>query len=451
MNYLKISRGILFLIPFTAVIVLPWTIFPFNVGKFVFFRALVDLSLIFFIWAWASGKIVIDHKSFIKPIAIGVAIFVAMFLLASFFAYDPLAAFWGNFERGESGVQLLHLLIFFFLMTTLFRNENDWQKMLKSILVSAFLSVLYGLFTGSVSGFIGYRFSLNDRFQGSLGNPGYMAQFMIFAVFFAIYLMLGSETKFKSYWYGFLSVFFSIFLLLSQTRGALLGFVAGISAFLIYLIIGIHKKNPKLISGLILLLLFASLILLINSRNLPFIKKTPVIGQIANISLEAGTTRIWTWGIAVKGIVDRPIFGWGPENFSVGFDKYFDTRYFIPSRENRFYDTLFDRAHSVIFDYGAEIGLLGLASYLGIFVLYYIQFYKFNKQQKIHNLRKNSSVTGYRPLFTEAIFFSMPVAYLIAGSTIFDVLPTYIMLFVFLSFANYKLINSDNQFNEYKN
>jgi len=97
----------------------------------------------------------------------------------------------------------------------------------------------------------------------------------------------------------------------------------------------------------------------------------------------------------------------------------------------------------VIFDYGTETGLLGLAAYLGMFVLYYVQFFKFNKinkQQITHNSQHNqSSVVSYKSLVTRSLFFAMPVAYLVTGATLFDVLPMYIMLFTFLAFVNNEL------------
>ncbi len=430
---IKLSRFFLFLAPFAVFFVTPSTLFPFIVGKYAFFRAVIDLSLIFFIWAWAGGKINVDWKSFKKPLAIGVAIWVIVFLLASFLAYDPWAAFWGNFERGEAGVQLLHLFIFFFLMVSLFKNKDDWQKMLKIMLIAAGLVVFYGFLAGSVQGFIGPSFSFANRFQGSLGNPDYMGQFMIFTVFFALYLLLNTNQarNTKSWWYGVLAVVFFFFFILSQTRGAFLGFGAGIIMTLIYLALKWPTKKIKSVLIGALILLVVCVALFINFRSSSLVKNLPIIGRFADISFQAGSTRIWTWESAIKAIVARPVLGWGPENFSVAFDKYFDIRHFNPSDPSS--QTWFDRAHSVFFDYGAETGILGLAAYLAVFALYYVQFFK--KKEK-DGIIKN---TDYRVLTTRALFFAMPVAYLVTGATLFDVLPMYISLFVFLAFSNHEL------------
>ena len=441
----KLSRFFLFLAPFAVFIVSPATLFPFIVGKYAFFRLCVDLALIFFVWAWASGKVQVHWKQLKKPLAIGVAIWVIIFLIASVFAYDPWAAFWGNFERGEGGVQLLHLFIFFFLLTTLLRSKEDWKKMLKFMLGAAATVVVYGLLAGT-AGFIGPNFALSTRFQGSLGNPDYTGQFMIFTVFFSLYLMLNTEHGKKNRnWYGLLAILFFVVFILSETRGAFLGFAAGAAMVLVYLAFTWPKKKTKAVFIGILALLVIGLGVFIDFRHSSFIKNLPVVGRFADISVQSGAARIWTWGSALKGIEARPLLGWGPENFSVLFDKYFDTRHFDPTNPSS--QTWFDRAHSVFFDYGSETGLLGLAAYLGMFVLYYVQFFKtrINTDEKRINMdngnQHQSANTSINPrvIVTRSLFFAMPIAYLVTGATLFDVLPMYISLFVFLALSNHEL------------
>lgn len=312
---LKLSRFFLFLAPFAVFIVSTTTLFPFIVGKYAFFRTCVDLSLMFFVWAWAFGKIQVSWKSLKKPLAIGVALWVLIFLLASFFAYDPWAAFWGNFERGEGGIQLLHFFIFFFLLAALLKNENDWQKMLKCTLGAAFLVILYGLLAGNVQGFIGPSFSLSTRFQGSLGNPDYIGQYMMFAIFFALYLFLNSLTKSRRMWYGVCAVIFFLFFLLSQTRGAFLGFAAGVFMVLIYLAFKAPRKKMKTVFAGVILLLIICLGLFIGFRHSPFIKNLPIVGRFSDISLQARGGAYLDLGKRSQGDRREAYFGLGSGEF----------------------------------------------------------------------------------------------------------------------------------------
>ncbi|MFA4872125.1 MAG: hypothetical protein WC610_03685, partial [Patescibacteria group bacterium] len=50
---ISVCKFFLYLVPFSAVIVSRSTLFPFIVGKYVFFRTTVALAAIFFIWHWA--------------------------------------------------------------------------------------------------------------------------------------------------------------------------------------------------------------------------------------------------------------------------------------------------------------------------------------------------------------------------------------------------------------
>ena len=174
----------------------------------------------------------------------------------------------------------------------------------------------------------------------------------------------------------------------------------------------------------LILSIFVFFILALN--HFPFLRNIPVLGRFADFSFESIKGRLYTWETAFWAIKDRPIFGWGPENFSFAFDKYFNYKHFHPGQGG---ETWFDRAHSVILDYAASTGIIGLLAYLAVFVLYYFQFFK----SEFNNLR------SLRQLFVSALFFALPFGYLIAGLTLFDVYPIYLMLFSFLALANYTL------------
>ncbi len=127
--FFKISKIFLWLVPLMIFVVSASTLFPFIVSKYIWFRTAVDLALIFFVLGLlfspyggsAEGrqdKVSAVFNSFIslfkKPLVIAVCVFVLMFLLACVFGVDPARSFWSNFERGEGGLQMLHLFVFFY-------------------------------------------------------------------------------------------------------------------------------------------------------------------------------------------------------------------------------------------------------------------------------------------------------------------------------------------------
>lgn len=195
----KTSKFFLIVAVLNVAIVTTSTLFPFIVGKYAWFRSTVDLALIFFLLGilfQPDAKAFEERavKLFKTPLVIAVSIFVLMFLLACLFGINPSFSFWSNFERGEGGLQILHLYVFFLLLSILFREEKDWRRMLGWFLVAGLLMSFYGFAAMSGwKGFIGARLSDSGfRFQGSIGNPAYVATYLIFIFFYAAYLFLQS-------------------------------------------------------------------------------------------------------------------------------------------------------------------------------------------------------------------------------------------------------------------
>lgn len=466
--FLKASKFFLYLVPFTILVVSRSTLFPFIVGKYFFFRVFVDLALIAFVWAWAKGELSANsqqpinnknnkpasfsaRKLLSSPLVIAVFVFTFIFLLAGFLGYNPSASFWSNFERGEGGLQILHLFIFFALMVLLFRDEKSWRKMLKLSILAAVLMISYGLLAAVYNkagqqvfpSFMGPSLcDPNVRFSGSLGNPAYLGTFMIFSLFFTAVLLNKGWKVYKKWLKWLLAgllVFFSLALLFSQTRGALLGLIAGIIFGLFYLLFSLPKgKMRKIVfAGTVIFIIIGGLVFQFrHSLNLmPFCKNDTGANRILDITPDATSfqTRLLLWKQALILTKERPLLGWGPENFSPAFEKHYRPEFTV----------WFDRAHSVYFDYLAETGILGFLSYLGIFAVFYWQFFKKmtigkNLLSAQSGLPADKKDSANARLFRNALFFALPVAYLVQGIVLFEVLPIYICLFTFLAFMNFK-------------
>lgn len=443
-SFERIAKWYLYTAVFAVVIVMDSIFFPFIGGKDWFFRFTIELSLIamFLYWAFeARGGEIADRlkKLFKKPLVIAVTAFVAAFLLACLFAHDMHAAFWSNYERGEGGFQMIHYYLFFLLLVFLFRDDKDWRRIFGFSLCAAVLVIFYGLlanfgvtsyigpYTGNATVPSGWFHKLIDgRFEGSLGNPAYIAPYLMFSMFYVAYLWIMAwrekhASKLMAWGYGALIVIFLFFFYLSQTRGAELGFAVGLFVLILYFIFaGRGSLRKWSLVALILLMLASGTVY--SLRNSSLVQTLPG-GRLLQISLSDPTaqTRLWVWGEAWQGFLQRPVFGWGPENFTAVYDLHFNPKFFVPGQNT---ETWFDRAHSVFFDYLSETGIVGLLSYLSIFVVFFWEFFKTRRG------KTTSIVLG-------GIVLAIPVAYLGQGVAIFDVFPMYLCLFLFLAFATY--------------
>jgi O-antigen ligase len=225
-----------------------------------------------------------------------------------------------------------------------------------------------------------------------------------------------------------------VFFILSQTRGAFIGLGAGIFVMFLYFAFAARGSLRKWSVALLAIgIILGGGIFAI--RNSSVLNNIPA-GRLLQISFSDATataqTRFMVWGEAWKGFLERPILGWGPENFTTVFDKFFNPNFYVPNQGS---ETWYDRAHSVFFDYLSETGILGLLAYLGIFATFAWEFLK---------KEKRTAHEGMTTVLERGMILAVPVAYLVQGIAIFDVLPMYLCLFLFIAFASHFFAKQDH-------
>ncbi len=470
----QVSKLLAYAAIFSVVIVMSSTFFPFIGGKYYFFRACVEMSIAFLLLWWAFEAPVGEleekvRRVFGQPLFIAVSAFVLAFMLATIFADNPGGAFWSNFERGEGGFQMLHYYAFYVLLLILVRDEREWRFFFQLSLVAGALMILYGVgaqFGWTMINFISpytggpipesfWGKLQTARFQGSLGNPAYVAPYLMFIIFYALYLWFvgldGERSKLQAYGYPLFAFVCLMFFGFSQTRGAFIGLAAGVLTFAVVLGL-LYPKSRKVIMVTLGLFVVLGLVLL-QYRDSPLVQALPG-SRFLSISLNDSTvqTRFWTWGSAWEGFLARPIFGWGPENFSTVFDRYFNAHHFIPGVAT---ETWFDRAHSVFFEYLSTTGTVGFLAYFGIFFIFSREFLRWMSRRRMeehlvtitpegveHPVHAHHFLGPFSTALVRALLVSLPFAYLVQGLFLFDVLPIYMNLFLFMAFATFQFNQS---------
>lgn len=430
MSFFKLSSFFLRLSALFVAIVVPTTLFPFIVGKYAWFRGSVAISLaLFCIGILADREAAKPYLARLKaaltsPIGISVLLFSLVFILAGAFGADPAISFWSNFERGEGGLQVMHLSLFFLLLSSLLPTAADWRRMLRWVVAGGVLMVAYGIFAElGYRGFVGEQYVPGLRFQGSIGNPAYVGALCVFFLGYLAYLVSARYRERKlisigSAFSALLGISFIVILFLTETRGSFLGLVAG-ALFGAGYFAWRHRpwRRWLIATGVVVIVLVAGVVQL---RETSFVRSLP-IARIFDISFTAQTFehRTIMWGIAYRGFLDRPLLGWGPENYIQVFDRHFDTAYYTPGQP---FGAWFDRAHSIIFDYLVETGALGLLAYLGMFAAFFWQFFRIRKIDLVK-----------RHLAAEGVLVGIMAAYLVQGIVLFDVLPISYNLFLLLA------------------
>ncbi|MCK5285897.1 MAG: O-antigen ligase family protein [Candidatus Pacebacteria bacterium] len=423
-NLLKnIVLGFIFVIPFIPLVVCSSLFFPYIVGKNILFRILVELM----IGGWAILALFNkEYRIKFSWILGGIISLVGIIFFADLLGENPLKSFWSNYERMEGWITLLHLLGYFLVVTGMLKSQKLWQRFFNtSLLVSMWIS-FYGIFQlmGWASASQG-----TSRLDTTFGNASYLAIYAVIHIFIALFLW-ARQYNWKSpmsHFYGG-TILLNIYILYhTATRGAILGFFGAI--LLISLLVTLFEKENKKIKKvcigfLVGTMLFIGGFLLIKDTQ--FVKGNQVLNRFASISLQETTTksRFMIWDMAWQGVTERPILGWGQENFNYVFNKYYDPKMYGQ-------EEWFDRTHNVFMDWLIAGGFLGLLAYLSLFVS--LLYYLWNKKYG-----NNFSV------FEKSIFTGLLAGYFVHNFFVFDNITSYILFFTILAFVHNSISFKEN-------
>src|SRR3989344_5422897 len=266
----------LFLVPFVSLIILNSLFFPFIVGKAFAFRILVEI--IFSAWL---VLILLDSKY--RPqlswLSASVAVFLFVIFLANIFGINSYFSFWSNFERMEGFVTLLHLGAFF-VVTGSFFDEKLWRRFfLCSLGVSIWIS-FYSLF--QIFGWIEIRQG-GARVDGTMGNAIYLALYLMFHFFIALFYFLKAQ-KYKLV-YLLIILLNLIIIYFTASRGVILGLDLGlIIAFLLIFFLEKERKILKRNIGIALLALVILIVGFLFVKDSSFIRKNQTLGRFSELT-----------------------------------------------------------------------------------------------------------------------------------------------------------------------
>jgi len=396
---------------FVPLVFVPVVIFPFVFSKLIFFQVLIGLTFpAYLALAWAEPKY---RPKWVPLYGAIVAYFIAV-ALSVVFASDVSRAWWGNQERMNGLFTLLHFFAWFTMASSILTTWKQWRKIL------IFQVILSGVMASVALLQVPFPklllFPVTDRPGGLVDNPIYMAGYQIFSFFFIALLWLRGSSKSLKIWLSVIAALDLGAFLIAQSRGALAGLGVGIAVFAVaYAFMSKSKKTKFAVIGLAIAA-FLSYGLIYALRDTSFIKATP-LARLTNLQVTT-ETRFIAWKIGWQGFLERPLTGWGFDDFHI----LFNLKYNPKSLEFGYYETWFDRAHNTVVDSLAMTGIFGFLTYFGIFgALFY---------SVIRAKRK-----GWIDVPTTGILIGLPVAYFVQNLFVFDQPAGFTMSFFLYAFV----------------
>ncbi|MFA7216945.1 MAG: tetratricopeptide repeat protein [Candidatus Paceibacterota bacterium] len=412
--------GGLFIVPIIPFIVTGTMFFPFIVGKGFFFRILIEIIFGAYL---LLAIIEPSYRPKLSLVTKSIGVFALVILLADLLGENPFKSFWSNFERMEGYILILHLVIYYIVATGVFRKISDWDRWFSASLLTSLAVSLYSL--AQIFG----KVTINQggvRVDATFGNSTYLAIYLVFHIFLALYMVAKSKKGTWQMWvYSGLVLLETVILYYTATRGAILGLIGGLLVTGLIVIIK-EKENKKLrkISFYLLGGIFVVVALFMLVRNTSFVQQSPVLSRFATLSPSEIKTqgRYFVWPMALKGVAERPLLGWGQENFNYVFNKNYDPRMYAQEQ-------WFDRTHNIVLDWLIAGGIVGFLSYAG---LYFALLYCLWKGNQMSTTEK-------------ALFTGMISAYVFHNIFVFDNLVSYVMFFSVLGFAHTSYVKESKE------
>lgn len=434
----------LFAAPFIVFLTFSSLYFPFISGKNFTFRIIIEV--IFGAWT-ILALLNAAYRPKVSAVLWTLIAFVLIVFAADLTGVSVAKSIWSNFERMEGFVGLFHFFLYFLVAGSVLTNEKLWERWFQTSIVASVIMAGYGIL--QLMG----AFEINQggvRVDGTFGNAAYFAVYMLFHFFLTAFLL--ARYKGKAQWvkwaYGIAMLLQISMVYFSGTRGAMIGLAVGV--FLSAILIAIfEKRNAMLRRASMGVIAFVIVIvgIFIAIKDVPAVRENPILGRLASISLTEQTTksRFMVWGMAVEGFKERPLLGWGQENFNFVFNKYYNPGMYAQEQ-------WFDRAHNIFFDWLIAAGILGLLAYLALFALALYGVWTVQGGDRsgslfgcikrwFANLRHLGGDGGGFTVAEKSILTGLLAAYFIHNFFVFDNFASYLLFFSFLAYMHFRSVD----------
>ncbi len=344
-------------------------------SRAIFLMIVIEiLAIVFALTLFKKDK---EVKFFKSPIAMALSLYFIVLIITGLQGVDPSISFWSKAARVSGIFFFSHLVMLYYFLSYLFKDNKTQRDFLKVFLVSTGVYSVLSFLGPEGLGFI-FKTKLWDGF--TFGNSTFAAMYLFAAFLLSIYFIRSKEDGDKKWWYRLLPFVFLInpyiinskvwkgqvdlisnpMGIVGEARATTYVIFASVVGLLVFYF-GSKISSVKIRKGLVwfsIILALVSSVLLTRS----FLTKD---GYLREVYLSQATSaRPILWELSTKMIKERPLFGWGTDNFDRGFEQNYDNRLL----EERFgNEAWFDRAHNVFIDQTVDTGYVGLASYLLVY------------------------------------------------------------------------------------
>lgn len=424
----KISQIITLIgVALTPLVVIPYVSYPFIFGKSLFLMtvAILLLAMVVVFLFQKENRVsvvtVLKNPFIVLPVAL-----LCIDSLISLWGIDVTRSFVGNEERGMGLIHLWSVMVVYISLWIFFPSPKEKKAVLYAVVGTSIATVcaaflryggvkLYGIDTGF-------------RISGTIANAIFFAQIELLYIAASLFLVVDTqEKKWIRYGASAVALLHVIAVVLSKTRGTFIALLVFAAVCGLYVTWNHKEWRGRVKKGFLGLV---GLLVILLGSSVTFLKDSSDLQRLTSFSLSeiTLTTRVLAWKAGINAFYERPLLGWGNENFKYAFDKYYEPALL----QFGYSETHFDRAHNIIVERLVNFGVVGLVVYVAYFfgVLWLVL-----KNQKIHTTKK---------MVFAGIWCANHVHLLLAFDTALSVLLQFVLLYIVAHEVDIKIVEPKN-------
>ncbi len=322
------------------------------------FQILVEIM--FVTWVWMALKDLSVRPNYRHPVILSGGLFLLITYLLLPFAMDPALSFWSTKERMMGVVNLTHFYLWLLILSSVFRTGDDWKALLKTAWWTGCAVAVIGIFEW-------FSATANSRIVGTFGNAGFLMAYLVPITFLSFFLWQHETNKILRRMYlGSIPIFlFAVFL--TASRSGVLALAVGFVVLTVgWLFTSTSQRKGKIflivffgisIMSVLCIYLLRTSYLAWGQENLPYFFSRLIYTDF-------GGDRFAFWKMAIDGFKQRPLFGWGFEQFGTVFDRAVD----FSGKDAAVLEPWFDRVHNQFLEILLATGITGCIAYLAYWV-----------------------------------------------------------------------------------
>src|SRR4051812_45504322 len=297
-------------------------------ASFIVPKALLSHGLSYVLIAVIVGIVILNGRSALlrSPLHWPALSFLSASVIATALSVNPTIALFGTHDRMLGLASIVDNVVTFVAAVELVRTRRDVIAILATTSASALVIIGYELIQLSGRDPLDWSIDGSQRPFSTVGQPTTLAQYLVTlsVVTFGFGALMGTLSRLIR---GALLASSAVLLIaagLTATRSIVLGVAA--AAFVLVVLIWLKHPSARarqlsLLGGAGAAVLLLGILFLtpIGSRILPQaelngveVTQDPTFGPLE----ESSATRIAIYRMALGMVLDRPIFGYGPDNFA---------------------------------------------------------------------------------------------------------------------------------------